>query len=84
MHFSEQTQEKKNVFYGKICIKACLEIEETQVVCCGHLQNNYFMLNSNNTIFHCGTLVLNTKGRKITLQGQRNWGLDWNCNWQTC
>ena len=40
------------VFYGKICIKACLEIEKTHVVCCGHPQNNYFMFNSNK-ISHC-------------------------------
>ena len=39
-------------FYGKICIKEYLEIEETQVVCFGHPKNIYFMLNSSN-IFHC-------------------------------
>ena len=43
---------KKTIFYGKICIKESLEIEKTQVVCCGHPQNNYFMLNSNK-ISHC-------------------------------
>ena len=43
---------KKTSFYEKICIKESLEIEKTQVVCCGHPQNNYFMLNSNK-ISHC-------------------------------
>ena len=39
-------------FLKKICIKECLEVEETQVLCCGHPQNIYFMLNSTTT-FHC-------------------------------
>ena len=43
---------KRTAFYGKIFIKESLEIEKTQVVCCGHSQNNYFMLNSNK-ISHC-------------------------------
>ena len=43
---------KRTGFYGKIYIKACLEIEKTQAVCCGHLQNICFTLNSN-TIIHC-------------------------------
>ena len=29
---------------GKICIKACLEIEKTQAVCCSHSQNILFSL----------------------------------------
>ncbi len=49
LNFSEQM--KKTVFYGKIYIKECLEIEKTQVVCCGHPKNNYFMLDSSK-IFH--------------------------------
>ena len=32
-HLRKQTQAKKTVFYGKICIEACLEIEKTQTVC---------------------------------------------------
>ena len=28
---------KKTIFYGKICIKKSLEIEKTQVVCCGYI-----------------------------------------------
>ena len=43
---------KKTIFYGKVCTKESLEIEKTQVVCCGHPQNKYFMLNSNK-ISHC-------------------------------
>jgi hypothetical protein len=31
------TDASKNTgFYGKICIKACLKIEKTQIVCCSH------------------------------------------------
>ena len=48
---------KKTIFYGKICIKESLEIEKTQVVCCGHPQNNYFMLNSNK-ISHCASTAV--------------------------
>ena len=36
---------KKTVFYGKVCIKACLEIEKTQAVCCSHPKNILFLLN---------------------------------------
>ena len=68
---------KKTVFNGKICIKESLEIEKTQVVCCGHPQNNYFMLNSNK-ISHCGrwskfrrTIVRRFCGR--ILNGLRFW-----------
>ena len=39
LNFHEQTQ-------------ACLEIEKTHVVCYGHPQNNYFLLNTNK-ITHC-------------------------------
>ena len=35
-HFSEKKQAKKTGFYGKICIKACLQVERAQVVCCSH------------------------------------------------
>ena len=34
--FRRRYASKKTVFYGKICIKACIEIEKTQVVCCSH------------------------------------------------
>ena len=50
--FTETIRSKKPVFSEKICIKECLEVEATQVVCCGHPQNNYLMLNSNK-MFHC-------------------------------
>jgi hypothetical protein len=43
-------------FSEKVCIKECLEIEKTQVICCGHPQNIYFMLNST-TASHCGTSI---------------------------
>ena len=33
--FPRTDASKKTVFYGKICIKESLEIEKTQVVCCG-------------------------------------------------
>ena len=46
--FPRTDQSKKTVFYGKMCIKACLEVEKTQVVCCSHPQNSYFLLNSIN------------------------------------
>ena len=36
----------------KRCIKECLEIEITPVVCCGHPQNIYFLLNGSTRI-HC-------------------------------
>ena len=35
---------QKDCFYGKICLKECLEIEKTQVVCCSHPKNIYFLL----------------------------------------
>ena len=38
-HFGEETQAKRLVF---------MEIEKTQVVCCSHPQNSYFLLNSLN------------------------------------
>ena len=50
--FTEIIRSNESIFSEKICIKECLEIEITQVVCCGHPQNIYFMLNSSN-IFHC-------------------------------
>ena len=50
--FTETIRSKWPVFSEKICIKECLEVEETQVVCCGHPKNIYFMLNST-TMFHC-------------------------------
>ena len=43
--------EANSLFFEKICIKECLEVGETQVVCCGHTKNIYFMLNST-TMFH--------------------------------
>ena len=43
-------------FFEKICIKECLEIEITQVVCCGHPQNIYFLLNGTTRI-HCASGV---------------------------
>ena len=46
--FRRTEANKKTGFYRKICIKACLEIEKTQVVCCSHPQNSYFLLNSIN------------------------------------
>ena len=61
LNFREQTHAKRLFFYGKLCIKACLEIVKTQVVCCGHPQNNYFMLNSNK-ISHCVILARDMKG----------------------
>ena len=48
---------QKDCFNEKTCIKACLEIEKSQVVCCSHPQNIYFMLNSNR-IFHCASHIL--------------------------
>ena len=36
---------KKTRIYGKICIKACLEIEKTQAVCCSQPKNILFLLN---------------------------------------
>ena len=55
---SRWTEASKNTgIYGKTCIKACLEIEKSQVVCCSHPQNIYFMLNSNR-IFHCASHIL--------------------------
>ena len=45
--------EANSLFFSeKICVKECLEVRETQVVCCGHPQNIYFLLNSTTT-FHC-------------------------------
>ena len=32
--FQRTDTSKKTGFHGKICIKACLEIEKTQAVCC--------------------------------------------------
>ena len=52
LEFPRTDASKRTGFYGKICVKACLEIEKTQVVCCGHPKNIYFMLNSNK-ISHC-------------------------------
>ena len=52
--FSEQKYAKRLVFMEKICIKACPEIEITQVVCCGHPKNIHFMLNSSRN-FHCAS-----------------------------
>ena len=43
--FPRTDASKKTVFCGKICIKACLEIEKTQAVCCSHPQNILFLLN---------------------------------------
>ena len=60
------------VFYGKICTTGGIEVEKTQVVCCGHPQNIYCMLNSNK-ICHCdrGPLkILN--GIKLILDDQGN------------
>ena len=54
--FTETIRSKKPVFSEKICIKECLEVGETQVVCCGHPQNIYFMLNST-TMFHCAIIA---------------------------
>jgi hypothetical protein len=51
-HFCKQTQAKRLVFIKKKCIKACLEIEKTQVLCCSHPQNIYFRLTCTNS-FHC-------------------------------
>ena len=45
-------QANRLFFYGIICIRGGLEVEKTQVVCCGKPQNNYFILNSNK-ISHC-------------------------------
>ena len=50
--FLQTDASKQTVFYGKICIRGCLEVQKTQVVCCDHPKNNYFMLNSNK-ISHC-------------------------------
>ena len=47
---------KQTVFYGKICIRGRLEVEKTQVVCCGHPQNIYFMVNST-TGFRCARVL---------------------------
>ena len=52
--FGRTDASKKTGFYGKICIKACLEIEKTQVVCCSHPKNIYFRLTSTNS-FHCAS-----------------------------
>ena len=53
-----QTDTRKQTdFYGKICIKACLEIETTQVVCCSRPKNIYFMLTSTNS-FHCDNVPI--------------------------
>ena len=40
-------------------IKACLEIEKTQAVCCSHPPNIYFLLNSNKSF----TVLLHFYGR---------------------
>ena len=42
----KQSEANTLFFSEKVFIKECLEVEETQVVCCGHPQNIYFMLNS--------------------------------------
>ena len=43
---------QKDCFNEKTCIKACLEIEKSQVVCCSHPKNSYFLLNSINVPLH--------------------------------
>ena len=63
IYLLKQTEAKRQVFYVKICIKACLETEKTQTVCCGQPKNNYFMLNSNK-ISHCGQRPKNM-GKKL-------------------
>ena len=50
--FTEIIRSNESIFSEKICIKECLEVEKTQVVYCGHPQNNHFMLNSA-TMFYC-------------------------------
>ena len=47
--FRQTDASKKTGFYGKISIKACLEVEKTQVVCCSH----YFFF------FLCISMILN-------------------------
>ena len=54
---SANRRKQNDWFYGNICIKEYLEIEETQVVCFGHPKNIYFMMNSSN-IFHCGMYLI--------------------------
>ena len=49
----KQSEANSLFFSEKIGIKECLEIEETHVVWCGHLEKIYFLLNSTTT-FHCG------------------------------
>ena len=51
----KQSEANSLFFSEKVCIKEYLWIEETQVVCCGHPRNIYFMLNSTTT-FHCVSL----------------------------
>ena len=34
--FTETIRSKKSAFSEKVCIKECLEVEKTQVVCCSH------------------------------------------------
>ena len=43
-HFSKQMQAKRLFFYGKICIKACLEIEKTQAVSYSHPKKCIFSI----------------------------------------
>ena len=38
----KQTEANSFFFLEKTCIKECLEVEETQVVWCGHLEKKYF------------------------------------------
>ena len=45
-------RKQKDIFFGKICIKASLEIEKTQEVCCSHSQNIFFYWNRD--FSHCG------------------------------
>ena len=53
-HFGDQMQAKRLVFIKKTCIKARLEIEKSQVVCCRHLHNSYFLLNRiNDPLCYC-------------------------------
>ena len=63
---ANRRKQKDWFFYGIICIKACIEIEKTQVVCCGHSKNIYFMLNSNK-IFHCDILIDHHINSKLNL-----------------
>ena len=49
--FLQTDTSKKTVFFGKICIKAFLEIKKIQAVYCSHPQNVLFLLNWR--IFHC-------------------------------